>query len=195
MPVRCVGSGVPGDHWEHGHEILPGTERQMFPTNPDGTGNTYFRKRCKRCTSGHGYKRRAQRKAHQTRRTHAKRMVAKSMAPDIKTAAAMMDDSGLTVTHLEQMFLNAIDKPCPGRCFRNDVDDVHVITEWSDLTLDWRDPDQPLTPENAGPLCMGCNQQKNTLTWSAFMANQHAIRRNFKHAGLIAWQPELDLGL
>ncbi len=199
--AHCIGSGVPSDWFEHGHQILPGTEQHMmFPSNPDKTGSRYFRRRCYRCDSTRRYWRRstdATAKATKAHRSHARRLVKKGLAPDTETAVSVMVRSGLTVEWLAETALAAIGQPCPGRCFAGRIVngepfcDDHVITEWADLTLDWREPNQLLTRENVGWLCMGCNKQKQQKPWGEFMACQHAIRQNFLYADRLPWQLEL----
>ena len=209
-PPKCVGSGVPSDWFEYGHYILPGTQPLICAQQDSGTSGrpqVRFASRCRLCRSTRSYWRRdkdATAKATQAHRRHADRMVTKRQAPDRATALDMMNGGGVTIAWLAQEFLDAIGKPCPGRCFVPTIVDGkptapdHIITRMSDLQLDWRDPRYPICPENAGPLEGTCNQQKAGRPWAEFMNSQRATRRNFLEAVRLPPPPiqgELDLGL
>ena len=118
---KCIGSGVPGDWFEHGHWVLPGTEQQMFPVKwrDRGSGSTYFQKHYYVCDSTRRYWLRstdATAKAVKAHRSHARKIV-KGLAPDVETAVSTMNAAGLTVTWLAETALAAIGKQCAGCCF------------------------------------------------------------------------------
>ena len=202
--AQCIGSGVPGDWWEHGHILLPGTDQQMFPTSRRGRGrSSYFylsKHRCYYCDSTRRYWLRstdATAKAAKSHRTHAHKMVKLGLAPDVDAAVRMMNNSGVTVAWMAATALARIGKQCPGRCFHGKIVDGHpaitghVISEWGDLQFDWKDPRYPLSPENSGWLCPTCNRQKQRMPWAEFMARQHAIRENYLHGKLMPIQATL----
>jgi hypothetical protein len=200
-PPRCIGSGVPGDWFEFGHYILPGTENLIRASYLRKSGLAQMRSRCRLCDSVRRYWKRdkdATAKAAQAHRRHADRMVAKGQAPDRATAIAMMNGGGVTIAWLAQQFLDAIGKPCPGLCFNPEVVDgspvahPHIITRSADLQLDWRDPQYPICIENAGVLEGTCNQQKAGRPWADFMNTQRAIRRNFLEAPRFGPPPVQD---
>lgn len=189
--TQCVGSGVPGDIWEFPHLVLPGTERDMFQTNPNGSGNRYFRSRCVRCQSTRYYRDRETclLKAKTTFVDHAKKYCKYGFAQTVEQAKQLMITAGVTPEYIAgEVFVPAFGKLCPGLCchaYRNDaglvVIERHVISEYADLQLDWRDPAYPITPENIGPLCGTCNQQKGPMPWAKFSARQRAILANLEH--------------
>ena len=197
-PTRCTGSSVPGDYFEHGHEIVPGTEDLMFPL-VGGFAGKYQQARCHRCTSHRNAHRSymdLRPKARHAHASHAKDMVDKGFAVDIATARKLMDGAGVTVEFITDMFTMALGQECPGWCGHIDTDGSyhrHVITEPRDLHFDWQDPRYPLTPENCGPLCHNCNQQKGAMTFPAFMARQRAIVLNMSQRPAPA--PPLQLSL
>jgi len=196
--THCVGSGVPGDVFEHGHDVLPGTEKLLFPTNPDGTGNRYSRWRCFYCQSTRYYRLRenCEQKAAASLRSHLPKIVKRGFAADVAQARVCLERNGVTKGLVADLFRRAIKQPCPGLCCNvllvdgRVVLDDHVITEWSDLQLDWRNPDFPMTPENIGELCATCNQQKAEMPWPAFIARQRAIRQNLLAATANPRPPE-----
>jgi hypothetical protein len=200
---HCIGSGVPADWFEHGHWIIVGTEEFVFPVNyrASKSGLTrVHRSRCRLCDSTRRYYKRdtdAMRKAVQAHRRHADASVEKGLYPDRDAARAAMNDAGCTVAWLAQQILDAIGKPCPGLCFDPAIIDgkpvahPHVITRAADIQLDWREPQWPLCPQNAGILEGTCNQQKQGKSWAAFMAIQHALRRNFLHGERLPIQATL----
>jgi hypothetical protein len=176
----CAGSGVPGDIFEFGHSVVPGTEVGIFGPNPR-FGNTYFRNRCYRCASTRYYWLRGncKQKGSVAFRKHRKEMVKKGFAASEAEAEQIMRSSGVTPEFIAEMFRAAFGKPCPGLC---GWPERHIITAYEDLQFDWRDPRYPLSKENCGPLCATCNQQKNNKPWPEFMHRQHAIRMNLEHA-------------
>jgi hypothetical protein len=105
-------------------------------------------------------------------------MVRKGLAPSVKMAYLQMDDAGLTVEYIAQVFVDALNKPCPGMCVLDDGRSPHIITDPDDLHGDWRDPRYCLTPENFGALCSSCNRQKRSQPWPDFAAQQRAVRTN-----------------
>jgi hypothetical protein len=124
-------------------------------------------------------------------------MVKWGLAPDVDAAVRMMNNCGVTVAWMAQTALEAIGKPCPGRCFHGQIVNGrptitdHVITQWNDLWFEWKDPRYPLSPENSGWLDPTCQKQKGRKPWAEFMARQHAIRENYLHGTLLPIQATL----
>lgn len=178
-PVSCRGSGVPGDIFEWGHSVIPGTEAGIFPQWR--SKNRYSCLRCYRCESTLYYSRRAdcKQKAATAFREHRKQMVRKDFARDEAEADRMMRGSGVTPEFIAEMFVPMLGQPCPGMC---GWPERHIITTYEDLQFDWRDPRYPLSRENCGPLCATCNQQKHDKPWPEFMHRQHSILMNLEHA-------------
>lgn len=182
--THCVGSGVPGHVFEHGHAIIPGTEKLLFPPNTNGSGNTYSRLRCTYCQSSRYYWLRENflQKAGASLRSHLPKIVKRGFAADKAQARALLEQNHVTKVLVADVLKPAFNQPCPGLCCvvrlvdGKIVIEDHVITELADLQLDWRDPQYPMTPENIGPLCATCNQQKGPMGWFEFMARQRAIR-------------------
>jgi len=175
----CVGSGVPGDVFEWGHSVVPGTEVGVFGPH-SRRGDRYLRKRrCYRCESTRYYWLRGNctKKAGGAFRKHKKEMVKKGFAANAVEADQLMRSSGVSPEFIAEMFRGAYGKPCPGLC---GWPERHTIASYEDLQFDWRDPRYPLSRENCGPLCATCNQQKNVLPWPEFMHRQHAIRMNLE---------------
>lgn len=177
----CKGSGVPGDRFEWGHSVVPGTEVGIFGPNRQGRKTYFYRRRCYRCASTRYYHRRGDctQKASEAFRKHRKQMVRKGFGATEAEAQRIMLNSGVTPEFMAEMFRAAFGKPCPGLC---GWPERHVITAYEDLQFDWRDPRYPLSRENCGPLCATCNQQKNDKPWPEFMHRQHAIRMNLDKA-------------
>ncbi len=198
--TSCAGSGVPGDIFEFGHSIVPGTEHDLFPGNRNGGGSYNFRRRCHRCASHRRYwlRQDCTIKASQTYRVHRRDMVKKKFAANEAEAERLMQNNGVTRTFIAEMFRPMIGKPCPGWCGDLEVGTGgnrswrrHVFTSYDDLWFDWRDPDVILSAENCGPLCATCQKQKGPNGWTRFMGRQHAIRHNLLHGEAFRPAPTL----
>jgi hypothetical protein len=178
--TKCIGSGVPGDVLEWGHEIIPGTEPHVFARV--GNQSSYYAKRCRRCASTrYDWSKKVdyRAKASSTHREHAGTMAKFGFAENQAQASSLMVLAGVTREFIQSMFATAIGGLCPGLC---GFPDRHPITINGDLHFDWRDPRFPLTPENCGPLCSTCNKQKGQMPWPEFMAQQRALRANLEQA-------------
>jgi hypothetical protein len=190
-PRWCIGSGVPGDVWEHGHSIVAGTEADMFRTH-DRHGTSNYRSRCRRCESSryHMGREDCRGKAAATFRKHAGDYVDAGFAADIEEAKAAMINNGVSPSFIAALLSDAIGKQCPGMCCDATFgpDGRIVVVRWEitfdNLEFDWRDPRYPITPENVGALDKSCNRQKGRTPWPVFISRQRAILTNLRHATL-----------
>lgn len=190
--TACIGSGVPGDVLEWGHEIIPGTEQYVFRAPKSSWAQSRrTRPRCRRCESTRydwSKKTDYRSKASSTHKDHARKMARYGFADTAEQASTLMNLAGVTVEFIQVLFAEAIGELCPGLC---GFPERHRIVLNGDLHFDRRDPRFEITPENCGPLCSTCNKQKHRDPWPVFTLRQRFIRENLEQA--VPCEPPLRL--
>jgi hypothetical protein len=188
----CLGHGVVGhaESLRNGHYV----EVYLVPYNfsvhnsARGKGLAPTREpRCDHCRSikrWHDHHANARRRASLFRREHAVRWVRHGRCETIDAALAEMDVGGLTLEAITQLILDAIGEECPGFCAYEENGRIvqHTIERVADMHVDVRNPDEPLSLENIGILCISCNTSKKKQRWHTWVYQRRAQLRAWEGA-------------
>lgn len=192
----CLGHGVLGqaDSLRCGHYVESQYVDAVFSTRDgDARASKGFARtsepRCNVCRSirqWHDHSANAFRRARSFRRNHAERWVKLKRAESVEAVLGEMDIGGITDEAIALKIVTAIGEPCPGHCAYEKDGQIlrHTIDRVSDLHVDVRNPDEPLTLENLGILCVSCNTAKGKTSWARFVWKRRAM--------LLAWRAAID---
>lgn len=188
----CLGHGVIGqaESLRVGHYV----EAYLVDANftPHKSGSKGFATsfpRCNHCRSirrWHDHHANALRRARRFRREHAQRWVDLGRANTAEEVLMEMLIGGVTDEAVADIIIASIGEDCLGFCAYEENGQIirHKINRVSELHVDVRDPDEPITLENIGILCTSCNPSKGDDSYTLF-----TYRRRAEH---LAWQAAID---